>query len=190
MQSILKSFLVMGLIAVGAFASAAPVMDMGIVVGYRMNNADSATTGVSIDGKGGFQVGGLAFLPINEMFSFRTGFIYAQRNYEYKIAATGVTGDVEFTHFDIPATVLYKLGDMGGIYAGVELGMKLSDKCEGMTGDDCTGAKSMIVPVTFGGTFKIMPQFSVEAYYAMEGKLSDGAKDANAVGVNGVITFE
>jgi hypothetical protein len=181
------SSLVLGLLTAGS-VSAAPVMDMGIVAGYRMNDGDSAVTGTSIDGVGAFQVGGLAFLPINDMFKVRTGFIYAQRNYEAKDDATGVKSDLEFAHFDIPLTVMYSLGDLGGIFAGPGLGLKISDDCGGQ---DCKGAKSTIVPITFGGHFKIAPQFSAEVFYEMvSGKLADSIEDTRAVGVNAIITFE
>lgn len=166
---------------------AKPVMDMGIVAGYRLNDGDSTVQNVSIDSVGTFQIGGLAFLPLNDNFFVRTGFIYAQRHFEAKDAG-GTKSDAEFAHFDIPVTAMYKLGDLGGIFAGPGLSLKVSDDCGG---GDCQGAKSTLLPITFGGHFKIAPQFAAEVFYEMvSGKIADGLEDTRAVGINAIITFE
>lgn len=167
-------------------ALAAPVMDMGILAGFRINDADSGVAGISIDGKSTFQVGGLAFLPMNEQFTFRSGFIYTQRHYEAKDGVDSI--DVEFAHFDIPLTFMYRLGDLGGIFAGPGVALKISDDCGG---SDCRDAKSMIVPITFGGHFKVAPQFAAEIFYEMTGgEISNAIENTRAFGVNAVITFE
>lgn len=159
-------------------------MDMGVLAGYRINDASTDVAGVEIKGKGGFQVGGLAFLPLSERLSARTGFIYAMRNYETE--AAGVTDDVEFSHFDVPATVMYNFTDMGGIFAGANLSLKVADDC----GPGCD-AKSMFVSMQFGGHFKVAPQFATEFYFeTAPSEIADGVEDASAVVINGVFTFE
>jgi hypothetical protein len=161
-------------------------LDMGLLAGYRLNDATSRTSGTSIDGEGTFQVGGLAFLPIGEKFKLRTGFIYSMRNYETK--TSGATTDVEYGHFDVPVTFMYTLSDMGGIFVGPGLSIKMKDDCGG---NDCDGAKSTMIPISFGGHFKVAPQFALEVYYEMvSGKMDDGIKDPSAVVLNGVVTFE
>ncbi|MEK6554568.1 MAG: outer membrane beta-barrel protein [Bdellovibrionota bacterium] len=163
-------------------------MDMGLLAGYRLNDASSKSSATSIDGEGTFQIGGLAFLPLGEKFKLRTGFIYSMRNYEAKVKATGVTSDVEYAHFDIPLTFMYTLSDMGGIFVGPGLSIKMKDDCDG---NDCDGAKSTMIPFSFGGHFKVAPQFAMEVYYEMvAGDLDDNIEDPSAVVLNAVVTFE
>ncbi len=159
-------------------------MDMGVLAGYRINDASTDVAGASINGKGGFQVGGLAFIPMSGQLSVRTGFIYAMRNYESEVL--GVKDDIKFSHFDVPATVMYNFTDLGGIFAGANLSLKVADDC----GAGCD-AKSMFVSLQFGGDFKIAPQFAAEFYFeTAPSEIADGIKDATAVVINGLFTFE
>lgn len=186
MKSILRSAFAVLFVLSSTSVFAANFSDMGILAGYRVNDATSTVAGTSVDGDGGLQLGGLAFLPLGEALSLRTGFIYAQRNYTAKTA--GVSTDIELAHFDVPVGVMYNIADMGGIFVGASLGLKIKDDCGG---SDCSGVKSTIIPVQVGGHFKIAPQFAGEVYFeTASGKLMDGLKDASAVVVNGMFTFE
>lgn len=160
--------------------------DMGVLAGYRINDASSRTSGVSVDGEGTFQIGGLAFIPFREKLVLRTGFIYALRNFETKAGST--TSEVEYAHFDVPVTAMYTISDFGGVFFGPGFALKVKDDCGGQ---DCPGAKSLVMPLSFGGHFKIAPQVAAEFYYeTVSGKFDDGIKDPSAVVFNAIITFE
>ena len=162
-------------------------LDMGVLAGYRLNDGSSRQDNFSVDGSGGLQVGGLAFLPLNDNFVFRTGFIYAQRNFEVKNDSNGNTEDHEFAHFDVPLTFMYKISDFGGIFVGPGVSLKVKDDCSG----DCDGVKSTMIPISFGGHFKIAPQVAAEFYYeTAPSKLDNAIEDPSAVVLNAVITFE
>lgn len=186
MKSILRSAFAVLFAFSSSSVFAANFSDMGILAGYRVNDATSKVTGTSVDGDGGFQVGGLAFLPLGEVLSLRTGFIYAQRNYTAK-DSTG-SSDIELAHFDVPVGIMYNIADMGGLFVGGSLGLKIKDECGG---SDCSGVKSVIVPIQVGAHFKIAPQFAGEVYFeTAPGEIMDGLEDASAVVVNAMFTFE
>lgn len=160
--------------------------DQGFALGYRLNNADTDVAGSSVDSVGTLQVGPLLFIPVTEKFQVRTGFLYAQRHYETKSGTT--TTDVELAYVDVPVTLCWKMSDSGGPFIGAGVGLKVSDDCGGQ---DCTEAKSSIVPFTFGGFFKVAPQVGMEVFYEMiPGEIIQNLEDATAVGVNAVITFD
>jgi hypothetical protein len=167
----------------GPATAASDYLDMALGGGVRMNNGKSP--GTSVDGELGLQVGGWAFLPLSEQLVLRTGFLFAQRH--FKVGDATKT-QVELDYVDIPATIMFKLADFGGIFAGANVGLNVADDC---AGQDCAGVKSTIVPITFGGHFKVMPQVAVEVFYEVtSGKLADGLEDANAFGANLMFTFE
>jgi hypothetical protein len=186
-MKLIRSILISSLlVAAASVAQAQNFTDMGVLAGLRLNDGTSRSAGTGVDGAGTFQIGGLAFMPLSERFSLRTGFIYAQRNYE--TTAGGNTSDVEYAHFDVPVTFMYRLSDMGGIFFGPGVALKVKDDCGGQ---DCEGAESMLIPVSFGGHFKIAPQVAAEFYYeTAPGKLDNGIKDPSAVVFNAIITFE
>lgn len=187
MRKILLSLaLVLGII------SSANASDFAVVAGARMNNGSAGTSGLSISGKTAFQIGVQGFFDINEKLIFRSGFLYAQRYFGY--TSSGLTGELNYTYFDIPATLMYQFADYGGIFGGVHLGLKSSASCT-VSGGTCTitkDPKSMITPLVFGASFKFAPQMGAEFYYEMtSGDLHENTvKDANAVVLNFLYTFE
>jgi len=165
------------------FGGAAQAMDMGLAVGYRLNDGKSSSTPAqTVDGEGSLQVGGLIYAPIADRFEFRSGFMYTQRHY------TVANTSVELSYLDVPLTVMAKLADYGGIFAGVNLGLKAGEDCGG---SDCQETESMVTPITFGGFFKFAPQVAVEVFYELQsGEIIQGLEDTTAVGANAVITFD
>lgn len=160
--------------------------DMGLLVGYRLNDGDSRVAGSSIDSKGSLQAGGLAYFPFGNQFMLRTGFVYEQRQFEVKTGSA--SADAKFAHFGIPFTVMYKVQDFGGIFLGPGLSLKVSDSCGS---GDCQGVKSTLMPISLGGHFKVAPQFAVEFYFeTAPGKLYDGIEDPTAVVFNAIVTFD
>lgn len=161
-------------------SQAVEVADMGLAAGWRMN--DGTSTGNTVDGEGGLILGGLAYLPIADKFHFRTGFLYSQRHYQLN------SSDVKVAYVDVPVSALWKVGDMGGVFFGTAIGLKVSESCGA---GDCTDTKSLATPIQFGGHFKIAPQLALEVFYeTLSGEIVANLEDATAVGAMAIITFE
>ena len=168
-------------LSIALFSMTASAFDMGLGVGYRTNDA-SAVSGADPDGEGTLQFGGILWADINEQLVFRSGFMYSQLKYE------GVGSEVELTYVMIPVTLMLKLEDYGGVFGGVNLGLKASDDCSPV---DCTEVKSTVVPLTIGGYFKVAPQVAVEVFYEMlSGEFVSGLEDNTSVGANLLFTFD
>jgi hypothetical protein len=164
--------------------------DLAMTVGTRQNSVSAASVG-ALDKSGmGYQFGGLAFIPMTDALSVRTGFIYAKRNFTLTVA--GVTSDYDFNYFDIPMTALFRFSDFGGVFAGVVFGLNLTDDCTLSTGASCSanGVNTTVTPLTVGASFKFAPQLGGEIYLETGGELSSDAKSYRAVGASLLVTFE
>ena len=173
---------IISILSIVLFSFTASALDMGLGVGIRTNDADS-TTGASVDGDMTVQVGGIVWMDVSEKLAFRTGFMYSQMNYE-----VGTTGEAELAYLMVPATLMLKLEDYGGIFGGVNVGLKASDDC---SPTDCQDVDSTITPITIGGYFKVAPQVAVEVFYeTLSGEFVGGLEDATSVGANVLFTFD
>lgn len=177
--------------ALGALVSfSAYAQDVGVVVGVRSDNADG-NNNVKITGKTGFQAGVIAKFDMTGALQLRTGFVATQRAYEYSITTPAILNDeFKMTYFEIPAGVLWKFSDYGGVFAGPAISLNLSKSCPG---GDCAGAEVNSSPLSFqfGGSFKVAPQVGFEVYY--ETMLNDIAKDVKSgrsLMANLMITFD
>src|SRR5258708_4141362 len=92
---------------------------MGVELGVRQQSASAVAAGVSTSTEMAYQFGLVGALPMTETFLFRSGFLYTQRPVTAKSGVT--TYKYTYNYFDIPLTVLWKLNDFGGVYAGVNL---------------------------------------------------------------------
>jgi hypothetical protein len=175
-------------------ASIAVANDFAAVLGVRTNSWDYSQTGsgASASGETSFQLGVLGFVDVAAAMQFRTGFLYTQRTF------TASAGDIKatFTHsyFDIPATLLFKFSEYGGVFGGAVLALNASKSC---SGGACStvGVKSSLVGYQFGASFKFAPQLGAELYYeAIPGTIqTDGSnsfKDSKSVVANLLFTFE
>jgi hypothetical protein len=180
----MKSLLIMCVLAFGWVAQA---QDVGVVVGLRSDSADAETTGDSITGKSSFQAGAIAKFDLKDAWGIRTGFIYAQRAYEYKAAAGGST-DLKFTYFEVPVGLMYKFSDYGGAFLGPAIAFNVSKDCGSGT---CEGTNSAPMGLQLGASFKFAPQLGAEFYFETGfSKIADGVKSPKAVMANLLITFD
>lgn len=179
----MKSGLIALLMVLG-LASTVQAQDMGIVAGMRSDSADTDVSGASVNSKTNWQVGGVAKFDLHPTWQIRTGFIYLQRSYEYKMGTTST--DMKFTYFEVPVGILYKFSDFGGAFIGPALDMNVSKDC-----NSCTGVQSMVVPIQLGASFKFAPQVGMEFYFETgASKIADGLTSPKAVAVNLMITFD
>lgn len=189
MKSKMMTKIAMGLLG-ALFSVSAFAQDVGLVVGVRSDNADG-NNNVKITGKTGFQAGVIAKFDMTSALQLRTGFLATQRSYEYSITTPAVLNDeYRMTYVEIPAGLLWKFSDYGGVFAGPAVSLGLSKSCPG---GDCAGAEVNGSPLSFqfGGSFKVAPQVGFEVYY--ETMLSDVAKDVKSgrsLMANLMITFD
>lgn len=178
------------------FSSAAHANDFAAILGMRTNSWDiSPSTGITASGDNSFQGGVLGFIDLSSSLLFRTGFIYTQRAFTAKTATASYK--YEHNYFDIPAGLMYKFSDFGGVFAGGVLALNTGKNC---TGNACStdGVKSSLMGLQFGASFKFAPQLGGEIYYEMisgpiqtfAGPPATEGKDAKSVVVNFMFTFE
>lgn len=169
----------------------ASAQDLGVILGYRSDNADA--DGAKVSAPGNFQGGLLAKFPTSETLWIRTGLVYAQRNINLEANGTGIKTDYKLSYFEVPLGALYKFSDFGGVFAGANIALNLGNSCDVEGGGSCSisGLNSSPTFFQFGGSFKIAPNFGFELYY--EGGLSSiatGINNERAVVVNAMITFD
>lgn len=165
--------------------------EFAIAGGFRNTNADGAGGMTGSEARNGLQVGLLGFLPFNEVWGLRSGFLYSQR--KYLVSNSTVEVDVDTAWIDIPATVLFRFNEYGGVFAGVVLAINQAKDCSKSDGTSCSikGLSSTMVPLTFGVSFKFAPQMGAEFYYEHNsGKASDDAENQRSVGANFAYYFE
>lgn len=183
------------LAALVTFSSVAYANDFAAILGVRTNSWDvEPSGGATASGKNSFHAGVLGFIDLSSAVLFRTGFIYTQR--AYTIKTNTVDAEYNYTYFDIPATLMYKFSDFGGVFAGAVLALNTSKGCSSNTGNCSTdGVNSSPIGFQFGASFKFAPQLGGEIYYEMiPGPLQSyngsDSKSAKSVVANLMITFE
>jgi hypothetical protein len=180
------------------FVNQVQAQEFALSAGFRNTSASAdgapAGTTYSISGKNGFQLGGIGFFPMNEQIYLRSGLLYTQRFLELT-ATTGAIAtktDVELSYIDIPATVMYKFSDYGGVFGGVIVGLNQSKDCKtSTTSTNCTGTNSSITPITLGLSFKFAPNMGGEfSYESTSGSLANSVTEAKSIGLNFLVFFE
>ncbi len=180
------------------FVNQVQAQEFALSAGFRNTSASAdgapAGTTYSISAKNGFQLGGIGFFPLNEQIYLRSGLLYTQRFLEFS-ATTGTVvtkTDVELSYIDIPATVMYKFSDYGGVFGGVIVGLNQSKDCKtATTSTNCTGTNSSITPITLGLSFKFAPNMGGEfSYESTSGSLANSVTEAKSIGLNFLVFFE
>lgn len=175
---------------VGSIASA---QDIGVIVGYRSDSADSDNALMtSMDANAGYQAGLIGKFGVGSgPLWIRSGFIYNQRTYT---GSYGITKyNFKASYFEVPVGLLYKFSDFGGVFAGAAVNLNLANSCSFDNGTACTisGLNSSPISAQLGASFKVAPQFGFELYYEQTtSKLVDTLKNPRAIIANLMITFD
>jgi hypothetical protein len=187
-QKLSRIFLVVLATAVAAINVNAQDGQFAITGGFRSTNMDAK--GLTVDGKSGLQLGGLAWFYFNDNLGMRTGFLYTQK---YATLKSTTNIDMNFTYLDIPITLAYKFSDYASVFGGLALSMAQSKDC----GAGCTvnNHQSMLTPFVVGTSFKFAPYMGGELVYEFSSsKISEigGVEISNlrSLGANFVIYFE
>lgn len=164
--------------------------DLGVTVGVTQDSADTATILGNNQPNTGMYVGGLGILPFSQRFALRSGFVYSKHNFKFSL--NGVDTNYSFTNFDVPATLMFRISDTGGVFAGPLLRFNLSSTCD-QAGSSCSvgSPQSTLIPFTVGASFKMAPQIGMEVYYeTSSSSLATYVNNPRAMGVSLLIFFE
>lgn len=158
--------------------------DAAFEIGFRQQNG--TVTGTADEkAKTGYQVGVSGSIPMTDILSFRSGLFYVEKS--IGLDTTPKT-EIKFTYFQVPVTLMAKLMDNLGVYAGVNAEFNLGDDC---TSNSCQNVESMTTPFVVGTAFKFAPQMGANLFFESgSGEVADDIKDFKAVGVNLMITFD
>lgn len=191
MKKMLHKSLIAVFLGLLSVVSVAEAQEFALTAGFRSNNADSDRTGITINGRTGYQFGALAFVPVSGQIHVRSGFLYTQK---YLLSTSGTNPvtetEINLSYLDVPATMLFKFSEYGGVFAGFVLSANQSKDC-GSGVSVCTGVQSTVIPFTVGASFKFAPQMGGELVYEAYGsKIADGVTNLRSLGANFVVYFE
>ena len=192
MCSLINKMIFSGLLLLSSLGLAA---DFGMEIGFRQQSGDTALTNFTSSSQNGIQGGAVGLFPINENLYFRTGMLYTQRPLVLKPTTTGTVGSditASINYLDVPATIMYKFEDYGGVFVGLTLANQFDKSCS-TSGGTCTidDIKTPLLPFIFGGTFKFAPQLGATLYFeSFGGDVAKDLKNYRALGVNLFFTFE
>jgi hypothetical protein len=167
-------------------------MEFGLAGGPRYSQADTNISGASVASKLGLQAGVLGYLPFAKTWGLRTGFFYTQRYVTIQKTASGDV-DIQYSYFDVPATLRLQVSDRAGIFGGPILAFNQSKDVSCSKNSSCSAldVKSVILPWQIGLNFRMLSQFGGELYFEYApGDLSTNVSDMRTVGVNAVLYFE
>ncbi len=156
-------------------SSTAMAQEYGMQIGLHQTNAkvDAGTTGItgSTSGRLGFDLGLAVAFELMPGFRFRSGLMYNQRQFDYKITNTGNAGTlgINFAYLDVPVMVQYNFNPMFAVYGGLIAGIKASDtiKTYSSLSTAQVDMKSLYPLLTVGGNFTFDDMIGFDLYYEM-----------------------
>jgi Outer membrane protein beta-barrel domain len=106
----------------------AMAQEYGLALGFHQTTATLESTGAtgSVSGKLGFEGGLQVAFELIPNLRFRTGAMYNQRQFDYKIPSVG-TLQFNYAYLDIPVGVQYGFNEMVSVFGGMIVGVKASD---------------------------------------------------------------
>ncbi|PIS10659.1 MAG: hypothetical protein COT73_08300 [Bdellovibrio sp. CG10_big_fil_rev_8_21_14_0_10_47_8] len=167
-------------------------LDLAGAVGMASNDASTDLINASIKSDSGFRAGVLAWIDLYQKLSLRTGFMYTQRYVSLGPTNQGNI-NINYSYFDVPATLNFWFSDAAGVFAGPVLAFNQSKdvSCSNSTTCAARDVHSVIYPFQLGVDFIFASQFGGEVYYEFtSGDLSTSVSNMTSVGANLLIYFE
>jgi hypothetical protein len=184
----------------GASAYASGGTDVGFFIGIKDANfsttANPNSSNPSFTSGVGIAAGVIATGDMSLPVQFRTGAYYSERAASVSATNSGgsnVTANIKFSYIDIPLTVLYRFGDMFGVFGGAVVGLKVAANCSG----DGTICNANYASSTDGGVLagqlgvnvKFHPNWSAEAMYDIGLTPVSTDTTASAIGASIIFTY-
>ncbi len=177
-------------LAVSCFANA---QEYGLGIGVHQTTASvDSTSGLtgSVSGKLGFDLGLHVAFELVPNLRFRTGFIYDQRQFDYKYSSFG-GGKIEFNfaYLDVPVNLQYNFNEMVAVYGGLIVGVKASDsiKAPSALGTMDFSMKSMY-PL-FNAGVNLMFDDMIGFDFFLEHGIGEFASDSSGTSLKDYSTF-
>ena len=118
-------------LAAGLMISAtATAQEYGLGIGIHQTTAtidEPGTASGSVSGKLGFDAGLHVAFELIPRLRFRTGAVYNQRQFDYKLNSGAGKVEFNFAYLDVPVNVQYGFNEMFSVYGGMTVGVKASD---------------------------------------------------------------
>lgn len=172
------------------FADRMPLTGWLGVMKYSMDESQISTGGQATSVLG-YQAGVTADVPMGEMFVFRSGALYVQRNSTFNYSRT--TGDISinYNYIDIPLEVVL-VGNKFSLILGADVGIKSSGKISGTgiwerisSSNMSTNDQNVIYPPHVGLGYNIKRNFEIQLMYESSTQLTTfGLASAPSVRVN------
>jgi hypothetical protein len=165
---------------------------------FGVSESGAAQQGAISDGSEarvfGFRLGADVAFDIAPQAQFRTGFIYAQRHFDFDHATISGFTDIDvknkFDYLDIPALIQYNFNPTVGFFGGLIVAINVGDDVEASSGGstltgEARDTKTLIPLLQIGVNGKFNNQIGLEAYYEMgTGDIYTGAKNFSVFGAN------
>lgn len=164
-------------------------LGFGIEGGFRQQSGDTAV-GYSTSSQVGYQLGAVGFFDFSEKLALRSGLLYTQRPLTVKNDTSLESANITMTYFDVPVGLMLKFEDYMGVYLGTAVSVNLDKSSDKKSVMDVVDAKSMVMPLQLGATFKFMPEMGLNLYFEQFGDVAKDLKSYRAVGVNLLFTME
>lgn len=184
------SFLILPIFAYCLFfQSNSLALGFGVEGGFRQQSGDTIT-GFSTSSQVGYQLGAVGFFDLSEKVAIRSGLFYTQRPLKITNDTSLSSTSMAFTYFDIPIGLMLKFEDSMGIYLGTAASINLDKSSSQKSVMDIVDAKSFVMPLQLGVTFKFMPDLGLNLYFEQFGDVAKDLKSYRSVGVNLLFTME
>ncbi|MCB0368153.1 MAG: outer membrane beta-barrel protein [Bdellovibrionales bacterium] len=164
-------------------------LGFGIEGGFKQQSGD-APTGYSSSSQVGYQLGAIGFFDISDRLAIRSGLMYSQRPLKITSDTTNDSATIAMTYFDVPVGLMFKFEDYMGAYLGTGVSLNLDKSSDKKSVIDVVDAKSIVVPVQLGVTFKFMPDVGLDLYFEQFGEVAKDLKSYRSVGVNLLFSME
>lgn len=187
--NLLKMFIVPVALFICLVHVEAKAIGFGIEGGFKQQSGDTAV-GYSTSSQVGYQLGAVGFFDFSEKLALRSGLMYSQRPLKVTNDTTKDSATITMTYFDIPVALMLKFEDYMGAYIGTALSLNLDKSSDKKSVMDVVDAKSMVMPLQLGVTFKFMPDIGMNLYFEQFGDVAKDLKSYRSVGVNLLFTME
>ncbi len=151
----------------GCISTTALAQEYGLTLGFNQSSADvddPANVDGKIEGKLGFGLGGVVAFELMPGVRFRSGLIYNQRHFDYKIGTS--KREVNLAYLDVPVLAQYNLTPIFALYGGLVVGVKASESTKSPAGVVFDVDMKALYPLaTLGVNLMFEDMFGFDVYY-------------------------
>ncbi len=169
--------------------SPALAQEFGGSIGFNQTTADSNIPGVSVDGKLNYKLGALVAFELADGFKFRSGLLYAPRNFDVKLL--GRTIEVNLSYLDVPALVQFNVNEMVGLFGGMVFAFNTAEDVDVPAGITMETDVDKLIPLLhLGVNFLFQDMIGFDVYYERGlGEFAKHMENFSTFGANFIYWF-